>query len=341
MAVGVVMPTRQQQVAEKDPLDTVLKGLQVAGAVFGIKDGLDKSKVLQEDLKAKTMANEQSAALTDPYSQASSDTWELNKNALKASGFSDDEIENMIPDTMTGQAINEARPIMDKMIAAKMHQQTMQNASRERAAAKEAGKAVPAGEAVQTGGATSASKALADSGILFESNSAIVGPWQGRVSGLMASGEVGDTGKRAKSFDAQLKSNAQNIGKYLEGGKLTNEDIDRYKEMLPNLRDSKESAKDKIAILQRMIATKQESELAALKGAGYNTAGIPRTNMVDLPKSLTSSMALSPPGFGGGENAVINYFKGPALSPPSANAQDKTSGQTMTFEQFMATKKRK
>ncbi len=47
MPVAVNQPQRQRE--EKDPLDTILKGLQIAGGVFGIKEGMDKAA----DLKAQ------------------------------------------------------------------------------------------------------------------------------------------------------------------------------------------------------------------------------------------------------------------------------------------------
>jgi len=145
------------------------------------------------------------------------------------------------------------------------------------------GSKLPASEAVSLGSANSAYQALGDAGKVFEANQSISGPIQGRISSIMASGEFGDTGKRAKSFDAQMKANAQIIGKSLEGGKLTDQDIERYKQMLPNLNDSADAAKDKIAILQNMLSQKQRAEASALGQAGYNVGKIQTSAPTENP----------------------------------------------------------
>lgn len=148
------------------------------------------------------------------------------------------------------------------------------------------GKPIPANDAIAIGGSESSLAALNDAAELFKNNSSIAGPMQGYVSALKGKIEYGDEGKQAKVFDAQLKMNAQMIGKYLEGGKLTDTDIDRYKAMLPNLNDSEDTAKAKIQVVQRLISQKQESEAAALSGAGYDVSGIGRSAVKPGPDML-------------------------------------------------------
>ncbi len=138
---------------------------------------------------------------------------------------------------------------------------------------EKSGKTIPATEAAGFGGSDASLQALDNVASAFTSNKDLTGPIQGKLSGLLAAGEIGESGKRAKSFDAQLKINAQNIGKYLEGGKLTDADIDRYKQMLPNLGDSEDVAKQKVELVKGLIQSKKNNELAGLKSAGYNTRG--------------------------------------------------------------------
>ena len=45
-----MMPRERQ---EKDPLDQILKGLDIASGIYGIKDAYDKSQILQEEHNAK------------------------------------------------------------------------------------------------------------------------------------------------------------------------------------------------------------------------------------------------------------------------------------------------
>lgn len=109
---------------------------------------------------------------------------------------------------------------------------------------------------------------------IVDVNKDIFDPTMGRLAGAAATFEIGELGKRGAKLEAEMGSIAQEIGRYLEGGKLAEGDIGRYKKMLPRLGDSAETVKSKIDSLRQKIAAKQAAELKALKGAGYNTAGI-------------------------------------------------------------------
>lgn len=98
----------------------------------------------------------------------------------------------------------------------------------------------------------------------IDKNAASMGPIAGRVAGL------NPYGTQAKAFDSQMKIAAQNIGKSLEGGKLTDADISRYREMLPSLTDTPELAKAKIQGVQELIAQRRQAALGTMGGAGYN-----------------------------------------------------------------------
>lgn len=144
-------------------------------------------------------------------------------------------------------------------------------------------KALPATQAEALGDANASTLALNQAMDTFKANQDLAGPWQGRVSEVAAMGEMGDVGKRAKAFDAQLKINAQTIGKYLEGGKLTDADIDRYRKMLPSLTDSFDVAKQKTDLLNNMLSQKQAAQKEALLQAGYKVGDI-RISKPTVPK---------------------------------------------------------
>lgn len=146
-------------------------------------------------------------------------------------------------------------------------------AKEERSEKKAEGKMIPASEAVAFGGANASIKAL-DAADKAVSESNLTGPLMGRVAGVMGKLEAGETGETAKSLDSRLKVNAQIIARYLEGGKISDQDIIRYKEMLPNLTDSPTAATAKKEILKKLIQSKQEEELDALGKAGYNVKGL-------------------------------------------------------------------
>lgn len=148
------------------------------------------------------------------------------------------------------------------------------------------GAKLPAAQAEQLGAANASFEALNSANKQFQDNQDIVGPGQGLLSKAAGYLQVGDRGKKSAAFDAQLKINAQTVGKYLEGGKLTDADIDRYKAMLPTLTDSPQVAAAKTETLQRLIAQKQASEKKAFGQSGYNVADIETSEAPPIGNSL-------------------------------------------------------
>lgn len=96
----------------------------------------------------------------------------------------------------------------------------------------------------------------------------------GPVAGRVAAGNPYN--ERGQTIEAQIGAAAQKIGKFLEGGVLRAEDVPKYRAMLPNLRDVPSVAQNKIALVEQLLIDAQNSELSALKGSGYDTAGVDR-----------------------------------------------------------------
>ena len=63
---------------------------------------------------------------------------------------------------------------------------------------------------------------------------------------------------------------AQTIGRILEGGKLTDADVQRYADMLPSPWDSEERAKQKIDNIQKLLTTQRKARIQTLGAAGYD-----------------------------------------------------------------------
>ena len=103
---------------------------------------------------------------------------------------------------------------------------------------------------------------------LVDANADIFGPVAGRIAGNNPWNE------QSKTIDAQLRQAAQVVGSYLEGGKLMKDDEVKYRNMLPNLADSPEVAKNKLTLVERLIAQRQNSNLDALRGSGYDVSSI-------------------------------------------------------------------
>lgn len=275
MPVSVNMPSRapvpqEKQTIEKDPLDLILKGLQIASNIYGIKHGID-----QNDL-AKLNAERQSQALKadTEYKQQQFDL------AKAEGGYTLDEQGQLAidPKSYKAQQLEIQRAAAKKtaesaaldaqakaLDIAKKSKEVMQDKK---------GKLLPATSAESFASSNASLQALEAANAAVQSSQAPTGPFLGRVSGAMGAMELGETGKAAKTLDAQLKLNAQTIGKYLEGGKLTDADIDRYKQMLPSLTDSPEAAQKKTQLLQTLISQKQQSELQTFGQSGYDVSNI-------------------------------------------------------------------
>lgn len=306
MAVAVAQFQRPQEFRPEqeqkiDPMDQILKGLQIASTVYGIKHNIDQNDLnklqqtkVQQDLTAQETLmktqGEDLAAQKDPSSQQSS---LARMYAQKYSG-------QQIPDTATAydlRNIVDPKKLIETEASGKASlersmqledlkskgQQATQAAkfSQEEKMAKlkgsEAqakGKTLPPATVESLASSNASLQALEAANKAMQGATVPTGPFMGRVSGLMGSAEVGETGKGAKALDAQLKLNAQTIGKYLEGGKLTDMDIDRYKQMLPSLTDSPQAAAEKTKLLQTLISNKQQSEIEGLTQAGYDVGRI-------------------------------------------------------------------
>jgi hypothetical protein len=285
MPVSVNMPTRHEP---KDPLDTVVKGLQIAQSIYGIRTSMDAADRAKADQQLK---QEAAGREVEQFknTQAGVERQKLGQILpADAAGLTKDH-NVYTSEVPNGQKLTILDPAgnRDVWVTAKSEVKPISDLEKEKTKAEikkinaEAGKAsaekqktLPATEAVALGSTNAAYVALEDAGKAFESNTDISGPMQGRLSAILAKGEIGESGKRAKTFDAQLKANAQIIGKSLEGGKLTDQDIDRYKQMLPNLNDSPEAARGKVSVLQNLLAQKQQAEQAALSQAGYDVGAI-------------------------------------------------------------------
>lgn len=308
MAVAVISPGRKREFAPRqeqavDPLDQIIKGLQIASTVYGIKHNIDQNDLnklqqtkLQQDLASQeTLMKQQGEELAVQKDPSSQESVLSRKLAQKYTG-------QVIPETATAYDL---RNIIDpkKMLeteasgkatlersmqieGAKSKAQESAQAAKFAQEEKMAGlkgkgeavksKMLPAASAESFASSNASLQALEAANAAVQSSQAPTGPFLGRVSGAMGAMELGDTGKAAKTLDAQLKLNAQTIGKYLEGGKLTDADIDRYKQMLPNLTDSPEAAQKKTQLLQTLISQKQQSELQTFGQSGYDVSNIQR-----------------------------------------------------------------
>lgn len=268
-----VAVNRVERVQEKDPMDTLVKGLNIAGSIYGIKEAMTKSELLKKEIEQKKSQQDFS-----------------NKSDLASKGLMQDESGNIIEDTNSSFYKQRMKKGEVDPITATLKKMQLDEATRKKDEAAK-GKQLPASEAVAIGGANAAFQALQDAKTTFDSNKDISGPLQGYVSKAQGFFEAGETGKKFKAYDAQLKANAQIIGKYLEGGKMTDSDIERYKAILPNNFDSPEVAKQKATVLQNLIAQKQKAEAEGLQEAGFNVGNLTTSPMQDSPNTKNKQLS--------------------------------------------------
>lgn len=76
-----------------------------------------------------------------------------------------------------------------------------------------------------------------------------------------------------KLYEQSLAPYIQQIGGFLEGGKLTDDDFRRYTKMMPSATDTQAQKENKIKSLMQAIQTKQEAELSGLQSLGYRVPG--------------------------------------------------------------------
>jgi len=105
---------------------------------------------------------------------------------------------------------------------------------------------------------------LADIKKTLESNEDLFGPVRGRL------GSMNPYDERAQTINSQVKTAAQSFGRYMEGGVLRKEDEAKYEKMFPQLSDPPKIAANKLALIDRMLKSKQAGEVEALKVAGYD-----------------------------------------------------------------------
>lgn len=122
---------------------------------------------------------------------------------------------------------------------------------------------LPAGEVSKLAEGDSMTGLMAPIGENIKKNADIMGPLKGRVGGL------NPYNTRAQVFDADMKMAAQKIGTFLEGGKMTDKDVPKYRAMLPNIFDTPEVAQGKLANVTKLLQEKQAGQVDSLNRAGF------------------------------------------------------------------------
>lgn len=281
MPVGVNSPG-----AYKSPVESIMEGLNVAANIYGIKEAKDKHQaLLAESEKAKKQEEIDnaiaSASDTEYLKGTGLDVSKLTnkENAGYKKIYAEEKFKNMLkpPEDTTkkGLEIKKLEAEIAKI-----------NADANKTRKDKSGKLLPATEVQAIGSADSAIQALEDAKKVVADNANIVGPAAGILNKVLAYGEIGEVGKKSKEIEAQLQLNAQILGKYLEGGKLAENDIQRYRNMLPNGKDSADAIERKTILIAKLVRQKQQADLNAYGNAGYDISGFnqPQEMTINVPQ---------------------------------------------------------
>ena len=99
-----------------------------------------------------------------------------------------------------------------------------------------------------------------------------------------------DTGK----YESVLGSVTQIVGRYLEGGKMTDDDRRKYKETLPQIKDSPETLRYKINDLKKILARTAKLRAKLLQDSGYKTPSVDWADKVIEGTSPRGATAAAP-----------------------------------------------
>ena len=122
---------------------------------------------------------------------------------------------------------------------------------------------------------------LNDTDRIILDNEDMYGPVVGRLSSW------NPKNVKAQSIDAAMRAASQAFGRYMEGGVLRKEDEEKYRKMFPKLSDEPGTAKNKLAVVKRLLAQKQVSAINTYGMQGYDMTGLDKgLSIPDLPSGI-------------------------------------------------------
>lgn len=250
---------------DTSPIQKAL-GNRVNQAQAGVQ-GVQKDFAEQRDLTKYERDEADLSEKSDPNSQVSKTYQGLAARYMPGqdwTGVSAAQLEKSLP--VLGKAYEAEIASKDRQTATDRWEAEMalkrDELNRKGQAPGKQAPTVPSEVAGNVGKFDSATQLVDDLDTAWEANT-------GTFSGVTQFLPNTDAGK----YNDQAKIAAQTIGSILEGGKLTDNDYDKYLKMLPTPGDSKATKANKIAILKRQIELKKQGSIAGLTSAGYNTSG--------------------------------------------------------------------
>lgn len=138
-------------------------------------------------------------------------------------------------------------------------------------------KQLPPNQVIAVTDGAAVGKMLPDIENTIAQNEELFGPIGGRLA------QANPYDERGQSVDAQMRAASQAFGRFMEGGVLRKEDEEKYRKMFPQLGDRIGTAKNKLAIIRRLLAQRYTDTRNALTASGYDTSGLLE---LDIPPSI-------------------------------------------------------
>lgn len=201
----------------------------------------------------------------DPNSPQSRAVWAVVERILPDSGVPPEgrsaaQAQKLFPWMKEQMDAAAARAALDaRAREGALNRQAKLDAARlKRGAGAGAGKILPGTEAARVGDLDAAVKMIDD---LMVTRGQKVGPLSGVAQYL--------PGTDAAQYSDAADTAAQAVGYILEGGKLSDADLPRYRRMLPTAGDGDARARAKAENLKRALAAKRAGQLEAFGKSGY------------------------------------------------------------------------
>jgi len=114
---------------------------------------------------------------------------------------------------------------------------------------------------------------------IINENEDLFGPFAGRTIAQ------NPYGKGAKLED-DFKRAAQVIGKFMEGGVLRKEDEEKYRGMLPSMKDTPDVARNKLEGVRKLVEEKRKQYIQDYEAAGYDVSGFAKEKKMTPTTSI-------------------------------------------------------
>jgi hypothetical protein len=280
MPVAINQPQKRD-----DPLDKVLKGLQIATSVYGLSVDMEKAKTMRSQLEADkstraTDAELKGLQIKDLKSKQGLAAAENDSSSPLARSMQEFLKSKGVP--ITGQEtpgfINKnygayfkpppaKDPLAQELARGRVDEQKARKDQREKELRD--GQKLPAALVDRLNdGAVAEQQANALESIIGRAGDKAFGPFVGRVRSINPYDET------SQKLVAELKTAKQAIGKFLEGGVLRKEDESKYDMILPQPADTPEVARQKAANVRNLINAKKQANLESFRAQGYNISGL-------------------------------------------------------------------